>query len=447
MTYIHKHINYFIALLGVVGVLAACNKELPEAVPLTPPAPSGQSIMEKMDDTDFSWLKAAITRASTFNNPSGSLSSLLGNKARTFTFFAPDNTALATAFTLLGLPAEQSTINLFRPGQLDTILRYHLIGGERFTASRVTPVAPSLNLYLQSSFVLQAPSAALPPGLRMPIFVGKQGAALFANNIPVTQPDIALANGTVHKIAIALLPPSQVLWQRVATDPDLTYLLAAVLRGDTGDPAKTLENALKNPAANLTLFAPSNAAFQAVLTAQITQGIIPIVRQGYITTILVPAIMAGDPDISEADALAAATIAATTEPHVTNITNAAIGQATVLASTPDVFTNPLLASVLTPETVKGLVVYHIMGNRAFSVNLPTTVTNLPTLLNGAIAAHPGIGVQATFGPTGVTAVTVKGLGNATAANVAINPLPGTGTSDQHFINGALHKINQVLLPQ
>ncbi len=423
MKYIHKHINYCIAFLSAVCVLTACNKELPEAVPLTPPAPSGQSIMEKMDDAEFSWLKAAITRASTFNNPAGSLSSLLGNKSTSFTFFAPDNTALATAFQLLGLPTEQTTINAFRPGQLDTILRYHLIGGERFTSAKVTPAAPSLNLYLQSSFVLQAPSASLPPGLRMPIFIGKQGTALFANNIPVTQPDVALANGTVHKIAVALLPPSQMLWQRVATDPDLTYLLAAVLKADEGDAAKTLESALKNPAANLTLFAPSNAAFQALLTGQITLALIPIITQQLILGGATP-----EQAAEQAPAIAQA-------------------QATTLASTPDVFTNPALASVLTPTVVKGMVVYHIMGNRAFSVNLPTTNNNLPTLLNGAIAAHPGIGVQATFGPTGVTAISVKGLANATAASVAINPLPGTGTSDQHFINGVLHKINQVLLPQ
>jgi len=51
----------------------------------------------------------------------------------------------------------------------------------------------------------------------------------------------------------------------------------------------------------------------------------------------------------------------------------------------------------------------------------------------------------------VTAATVKGAANATASNVIINALPflpdPAGTSDQHFINGTLHKINQVLLPQ
>jgi uncharacterized surface protein with fasciclin (FAS1) repeats len=122
--------------------------------------------------------------------------------------------------------------------------------------------------------------------------------------------------------------------------------------------------------------------------------------------------------------------------------------ATVLASSPTVFQNPALYSVLTAQVVQGIVVYHILGNRAFSVNLPTTATNYPTLLNTAIPAHPGVSVQATFGLTGVTAATVQGLGNATASNILINPTPAPcGTSDQHYINGTIHEIDQVLLPQ
>jgi len=46
----------------------------------------------------------------------------------------------------------------------------------------------------------------------------------------------------------------------------------------------------------------------------------------------------------------------------------------------------------------------------------------------------------------VGAATVKGLANASASNVIINPLPA-GSSDQHYVNGVMHKIDQVLLPQ
>lgn len=422
------NINKWFRLLTTVifagGILSSCNKDLPVAEPITSTPPSGSSIMETLNDPSYSFLKAAVTRASTVTSATGTLSTLLADKSKVFTFFAPDDNAFKASLTALGLPADIGSINFFRPGQLDTIIKYHLIGGQKYTSALINPIAPNLNLYLQSSFLLQAPSATLPPGYRMPIFAGKQGPVVFANNIPVIQPDIAVANGVIHKVAFALLPPSQVLWQRIAADPDLTYLLAAVQRADEGDAAKTLESALKNAAANLTVFAPTNLAFQQLLTGQITVALIPLVTQQLI---------AGGMD---------AATAAATAPGL------AQAQAAGLASTPGVFTNPALASVLTPTTVKGIVVYHILGNRAFSVNLPGTAANFPTLLNGGIPAHPGVTLQATLGLTGVTAATVKGAANPTASNILINPTPAPGgTSDQLYINGIIHKIDQVLRPQ
>ena len=438
--FINNWLRFLTVLTATVLALTSCNKDLPDATPITPTPPTGSSIMELLNDPSYSFLKAAVTRASSVTSATGNLTTLLGDKNGVYTFFAPDDNAFKASLTVLGLPADIASINFFSPGQLDTIIKYHLIGGQKYTSDQVTPVSPKLNLYLQSSFLLSAPSATLPPGYRMPIVIGKQGPVLFANNIPVIQPDIAAANGVIHKVGFALLPPSQVLWQRIAADPDLTYLKAAIEKADEGDAAKTLQSALSNPAANLTVFAPTNLAFQQLLTGQITVALIPIVTQQLIP-VITQQLIAGGATQAEADA-AAPGLAATQAPAI------AQDQATALASTPGVFTNPALASVLTPTTVKGIVVYHLLGNRAFSVNLPTTAANLPTLLNGAIAQHPGISVQATFGTTGVTAATIKGLGNASASNIAINPTPAPGgTSDQHYINGTLHKIDQVLLPQ
>ncbi len=438
--HINKWFKYLAITVVGLGILSSCNKDLPLAEPIKQPEPTGSSIMETLNDPNYSFLKAAITRASSVPSATGSLSTLLADKSAVFTFFAPDDNAFRTTFALLGLPPAIGTINFFRPGELDTVLKYHLIGGEKFTSAKITPVPPALNLYLQSSFVLSPPSATLPPGLRMPVFLGKQGPVLFANNIPIVQPDIAVANGIIHKVFVLLLPPSQVLWQRIAADPDMSYLLAAVLRADEGDPAKTLESALKNPAANLTVFAPTNLAFQQLLTGQITVALIPIVTQQLIP-VITQQLIAGGATQAEADAQAPA-LAAAQAPAI------AQAQASGLASTPAVFTNPALASVLTAQTVKGIVVYHILGNRAFSVNLPPATANYPTLLNGAIATHPGVGLQATLGATGVTAATVKGAANPTASNVIINPTPAPGgSSDQHYINGVLHKIDQVLRPQ
>jgi uncharacterized surface protein with fasciclin (FAS1) repeats len=404
--------------VAIVSVFSACNKDLPDAVPIVTNPPAGSSIFEtiRANGNTYSYLDSAIVRASGFNNPAGRLDALLSDKSAVLTFFAPDNDAFQRSFQLLGLPTAVSTLKGFRTGQLDTILRYHLIGGQEFASASFPATFPN-NLYLQSQFVLSPPSAALPPGYRMPIFPGKQGATNFVNNVPLVNADIDAANGIVHRTSFVLLPPSQVLWQRVASDPDLTYLRAAVVKADEGDPAQTLQAALANPAANLTLLAPTNLAFQQLLTGQITLALIG---------------MGLDP------APAAA-------------------QAAALASTPDVFNNPALAGVLTPTAVKGIVVYHLLasqvnnsfqGIRVFSNSIPSTDINSFTLLNSAVPVHPGVTLKATYGFAGVIAITAKGLGNATAANVQINPTPAPGgSSDQHYINGTLHKIDQVLLPQ
>ena len=427
---INKSLKAACILTAFSTAIFSCNKSLPVAEPIVPDAPTGSTINELLSDPDFSILKAAVTRAGT------GLTNLLSDKTAVFTFFAPDN----NAFMLSGIPSE-AAIAVFRPGQLDTLLKYHLIGGIKIKAADISEDIP--NMYLQSDFVLAPPSASLPPGLRMPIFPSRRGSVAWVNNIPVTQADIAAANGVIHKVATLVAPPSQVLLQRIAADPDLTYLFAAVQRADSGDAAQTLQAALQNPAANLTVFAPTNLAFQTILTGLITQGLIPIITAQTKAAIKQQLIANGVPE-ADAETQATAAVAA----QAAAIAAGAQAQAAALASTPGVFTNPLLGSVITPTLVKGIVVYHLLGSRAFSVNIPTTATALKTLLNGAIAAHPGVTVQATFGLTGVTAATVKGLGNATASNVLINPTPAPGgTSDQHYINGTLHKIDQVLLPQ
>lgn len=389
-----KKISSLLPAILFISLMSSCNKDLPEAEPILQPQPSGSSIADILSDPNYSILKAAVTRAN--------LTTLLSDKSKVFTFFAPDNAAMQ----LSGIPNE-AAVNFFRVGQLDTLLKYHLIGGQKYTSSTISTTFP--NLYLQSSFILAPPSTALPPGLRMPIFPSKNGFGLFVNNISVTQADIQAANGVVHKVAAVLLPPSQYLWDRINTDPNLTYLKAAIQRADSGVAASsTLQAALQNPAANLTIFAPTNTAFQQILTGQIT---LALIGQGM------------DPTTASATA-------------------------TALASSPTVFQNPALYSVLTAQVVQGIVVYHILGQRAFTVNLPTTATFYPTLLNTAITSHPGVSLKATFGLTGVTAATVQGVGNATASNFLINPTPAPGgTSDQHYINGTIHEIDQVLLPQ
>lgn len=446
---LYKRFSIFL-VAGAMAFLASCNKDVADPTPIVPAAPTGQSLADIVNsDASFTILKAAITRASTSTTSSPSLATLLADRTAEFTVFAPTD----AAFALLGVTSA-AALNAFTPGRLDTLLRSHIVGTKIFSASFSSPLP---NTQLPSQFVLAAPSATLPPGLRMSVFPSKNNGVFWANNVPISQVDVTAANGVIHKVGAVLIPPSQALWDRINTDANLTYLKAAIQRADSGVvAASTLQAALLNPAANLTVFAPNDVAFKQALTAQLTIGLIPVVTLQLIPVItqqLIPVITqqliaAG---ATPAQAAAQAPILAAQQAPALAAQQApaiAAQQAAVLASTPAVFSNPALYSVLTPTTVKGLVVYHLLGTRAFSVNLPLTATKIQTLLNTAIPTHPGVTVKATFGATGVTAATVQGAVNPTASNVLINPLPApAGTSDQHYINGVLHIIDQVLVPQ
>jgi uncharacterized surface protein with fasciclin (FAS1) repeats len=377
-------------IISLVAVLpVSCNKTLPEATPVTTTPVSGPTILKLLDDPDFSILKAAVTRAG------NGITGLLGDSSGVFTFFAPNN----MAFQFSGIPNE-AFLEFLSPGYLDTALRYHILGGQKLMSADVSGDFP--NMYLQSSLVLLSPSASLPPGYRMPIFPSKRGPLLWVNNIPVIQPDIEASNGVIHKMATIVAPPHRVIWDRIHNNPDFSYLEAAINLADSDDPDKTLQSALSNPAANLTVFAPTNLAFQQILTGMITQ---VLVSQGL--------------DEPTAQATAA-----------------------VLASSPDIFQNPAVTDVLTPLMVRGLLFYHILGVRVFSINMPVEPTDELTLLG---SDYPGLSLQATFGSMGVTAASVKGFANPSPSNVLVDPTPEPGgTSDQHYINGTLHEIDQVL---
>lgn len=390
-------------------LLYACNKDNLEAVPTETTPASGQTIAQLLEDPSFSLLKSAVEKAG--------MTQALADNTAVFTLFAPDNDALTrsgiSAAVIAALPATQ----------IASILQYHIVGGQKITSDQIPTGFP--NLQLPTQLVLAPPSASLPPGLRMSLFPSKRATAAWANNVPLTAVDIQVANGIVHKTATVLLPPTVMLWNRIAADPNLTYLKAAVQRADETSPSPNLVAGLSNPAANLTVFAPTDAAMQQFLIGAITQALI---AKG----------------LPAANAQAAATALVTTY-GTTIISNpASIPDAPIFPTGTGI--GAALAAVLTPMQVAGIVSYHLLTNRAFTVNLPAVETAVST----ALAANlPGatVDVQAVFGATGVTAATVQGLANATPSNIQINPVPGTGTSDQLCVNGVIHLIDQVLRPR
>jgi uncharacterized surface protein with fasciclin (FAS1) repeats len=409
MKYINKKISsVFLMAASAVVILSSCNKDL-EQIPGPAPTPVGDTTQNLnnliRNDATLTFFRAAIVRAG--------LTTTLANPTSRYTVFAPTD----AAFIASGIPSI-AVINSLPLATVTALVSYNIVPQNVLTTG-----IPSTFPNFQYPTIFN-PAPTLSALLRLTTFPTIRNGN-WVNNIPLTSVNTVTGNGVLHKTALVVAPPQRALWERIQTDAGLKYLRAAIIRADSGVvAASTLQAALGNIGANLTVFAPTDAAFQATLTGLITQALI-------------------------AQGVPPATAAAT---------------AALLASNENVFQNPALYGSLSAQTVKGVVVYHLLGVRAFSNNLPTTVTNYPTLLNTAIPAHPGVGLLAAFTGGQVSAASVKGAANASAANFLINPTPDaaasygttvpapglttyTGTSDQHYTNGVLHKINQVLLAQ
>jgi uncharacterized surface protein with fasciclin (FAS1) repeats len=414
MLTIHTAKKTLLILLAGISILSSCNKELPTAEPIARPADgTSPTIAMLLDDPNFSIFKSAVIKA-------GLLPSLADPSLR-FTVFAPDNAGMtASGFS-------QAAVDAYPASIIGAIVSYDIV--PQVLSSAAIP-ASFPNMEYPS---LLNPAPAVSPFLRLTTFPSKRGATVFVNNLPIIVPDITAVNGLIQKVPVLLAPPQSDLWSRISTDGQLTYFKAAIDRADSGVAVGSrLQDALNtavNPlaiASNLTVFAPDDAAMKLFLTGALTQAFI---QNGL--------------DAATAFATATGLIAAYGSLIISNP-----------ASIPGI--GPQLAAVITPMLAKGLVAYHILssqtapfappGIRAFSVNLPPVDTAVKTLLNSGVPVHPGVTIKATFGPTGVTAATIKGIANATASNVLINPFPN-GTSDQNYVNGVLQIIDQVLLPQ
>lgn len=411
----------FLGVAVIVAAFASCNKQFEDITPNVNPSftNTGSTLNDIINnDTTYSYFKAVYAKAAT-----GAPTASLSNPALRFTAFLPNN----AAFRASGIPnATVAAAAFTTPAAAASFVNY-LITPQLLRYDSIPTAFP--NLIAPTLLNPTVGTPAYNPLVGLSIFPSKRTAYSYVNNVPLSPTSVSAANGIILNPLALVLPPSTTLWSRISTDADMTYFKAAVQRGDSGAVGSARFDSLLNipVGPNFTVFVPTNAAFVAVMTAQITQ-----------------ALVAKGLPLTTAQAAAAALVSTYGTTIITN--PAAIPDAPIFPVGTGI--GAALASAFSPTTVKGLAVYHILGAGAFTVNLPPTPTAVPTLLNTVVPTHPGVKIGATFtGPT-VTAATVQGVGNATAATILINPTPNPGgTSDQFFTNGVLHKINQVLLPQ
>jgi uncharacterized surface protein with fasciclin (FAS1) repeats len=398
----------FLYFLFAMLIVASCNKPLEEATPIIYPPVNNDSMTIGdliSSDTSYSFFAAAAKKV-------GQLAQLSADNTE-FTVFLPNN----NAFRASGIPSI-AVVNSLPAQTLGGIVGYAVIPGRQFLSSDIFTTFP--NEQLPTAITIGTlPGTPIP--LNLTTFPSVSSTGFYDNNIPVTKSDIKMKNGVVHLVAGIVAPPSQVLKTAMYNNPDLAYFKAAVERADSGQVGlNRIDSLLGYAVTNMTVLAPNNQAFQTLLFGTIYSSLL---QQG----------------MSQA---------------------AASQTATALSSSPTVFSNPLLFGSLSATTIRGILFYHLLATpnpntgayepniRAFSNNFSSSPTFYKTMLNAAIAIHPGIMAQASFTGPFVSTLKFTGLGTFPPGGAPYSGEAANAVSkDNNAVNGVYYVIDKVLLPQ
>ena len=268
-------ISLFVAMAAFV---ISCNKELPDATPIIYPPPnnSATTIGSAIStDTDYSFFKAAATKA-------GMLAAL-SDSTKIFTVFLPNN----DAFRASGIPSV-AVVNSLPLTSLVPLIQYHIIPGQQYLSTNVPSTFPDIQL---PSYLTIGTLPGTPIKLNMSTFPSTRTNGFWDNNIPVVQPDLKFSNGVVHLVAALVAPPSQVLKDAMYSNPNLTYFKAAIARADSGQTGlNKLDSLLGYAVTNMTVLAPSDAAFQTLIFGLAFQGYLDYLKSWglYLTQLIRP---------------------------------------------------------------------------------------------------------------------------------------------------------------
>lgn len=216
-----KILTLSLVSLSVLFMFSSCKKKDPVVV-------NGTITAIVSNSPDFTLLKAAVVKAG--------LAGTLDGKGP-FTVFAPTNEAFAASGITM------ATINQLSPDALKGILLYHTVSGKLL--AKDLPSGPNANVTTVAG---------------SDVFVTKSDKGVFVNGVTVTQADIIATNGVIHTISRVLMPPAGNIVEVAISNPNFSYLVAAVLRASQGT---TNVASVLSGAGPFTLFAPTNDAFKA----------------------------------------------------------------------------------------------------------------------------------------------------------------------------------------
>lgn len=186
-------------------------------------------------NSSFSALVAAVTKAD--------LAGALDNASGRFTVFAPVDAAFTQFLTGLGV-----TLNDLTAEALSPILLYHVLGSVVKSSDVATGYVPTL-------------STAQSRNVSLYVQVASGVKLNNSSNVVVT--DVVATNGIIHAIDKVIVPPTVV--DIALANSNFTHLVQAVVRAG-------LVDAL-NGDGPFTVFAPTNAAFEALFTSLGVSGV------------------------------------------------------------------------------------------------------------------------------------------------------------------------------
>jgi transforming growth factor-beta-induced protein len=177
-------------------------------------------------DANFSILVQALSKANLVNTLDGE-----GN----FTVFAPTNNAFNQLFAQLGV----SGISDLSAETLTPILLYHVLGEEKKS-----------NMLSEGYYNTLSPAQGSYASMR----ISMTGGVKINKETSVTAADVDVKNGVIHVIDKVLLPPTVV--DQALSNESFSILVQAVVKAGL---VGTLSGS-----GPFTIFAPTNAAFEAL---------------------------------------------------------------------------------------------------------------------------------------------------------------------------------------
>jgi len=213
--------------LSLAAVLVACGSETADAG-----TPTQNVVQLAQGNPDLSILVDAVVAA----DLAGTLSA-----PGPYTVFAPTNAAFAALLTELGVTKAELLAN--KP-LLTAVLQYHVLGAR--VAKSDIPLGKAITPLAGGFFKIDM------VGADVVITDGRNRTAR------IVATDIPASNALVHVVDKVILPADKNIVQTAQALPDFSILVDAVVAAD-------LAATLSGPGP-FTVFAPTNAAFAALLT-------------------------------------------------------------------------------------------------------------------------------------------------------------------------------------